>query len=116
MKKLLITSMLIANTIFFFTACESSQSVDQLLKNDMQRSEIIGSFINHQPYRMEMMSAMMQNDSCRKILGQQMMGTPEMMGMMMKEPTRMKGTMNHMVNMAASDSGNVEQGHENEYI
>jgi hypothetical protein len=104
MKKLLITSILIANVIFLFTACESNQSVDQLLKNDAQRSQIITSFINHQPYRMEMMNAMMQNDSCRNVLGQKMMGNPEMMGMMMKDPTRMQGTMNHMVTMAASDS------------
>ena len=68
---------------------ESGQSVDQLLKNDMQRSEIIGSFINHQPHRMEMMSAMIQNDSCRNIMGQQMMGRSERMGMMMKDPTKM---------------------------
>ena len=104
MKRSLITSMLIANAIFLFTACDSNQPVDQLLKNDAQRSEIIGSFINHQPYRMEMMNAMLQNDSCRIIMGQKMMGRPEMMGMMMSNPTKMKGTMDHMVNMAAKDS------------
>jgi hypothetical protein len=104
MKKLLITSILIANAIFLFTACESNQSVDQLLKNDTQRSEIITSFINHQAYRMEMMNAMMANDSSRNIMGQRMMGRPEMMGMMMKDPTKMQGTMNHMVTTAASDS------------
>lgn len=50
-----------------------------------------------------MMNAMMKNDSCRNIMGQKMMANPEMMGMM-KDPTKMKGTMNHMVNMAANDS------------
>lgn len=104
MKKLLIQSMFIAIVMVVFTACDSKQHVDQLLKNDTQRSEIINSFINHQPYRMEMMNAMMENDSCRNIMGQKMMGRPEMMGMMMKDPTKMKGTMNHMVTLAASDS------------
>lgn len=104
MKKLLITSMLIAIAICLFTACETRQPVDQLLKDDTQRSEIIESFINHQPYRMEMMNAMMENDSCRNMMGERMMGRPEMMGMMMKDPTRMKGSMDHMVTMAASDS------------
>ena len=104
MKKLLITSMFIATAIFLFTACETKQPVDQLLKNDSQRSEIISSFVNHQPYRMEMMNAMMQNDSCQLLMGQKMMEKPEMMGMMMSDPTKMKGTMDHMVNMAASDS------------
>jgi hypothetical protein len=104
MKKLLINSILLVNAVFLFTACETKQPVDQLLKNDTQRSEIIESFINHPPYRMEMMNAMMENDSCRNIMGQRMMGNPEVMGMMMKDSTRMKGTMDHMVNMAASDS------------
>jgi hypothetical protein len=104
MKKLLITSMLIASAIFLFTACESNQSADQLLKNDTQRSDIIGQFINHQPYRMEMMDAMLQNDSCRNVMGQRMAGRPEMMGMMMSDPIKMNGTMDHMVAMAASDS------------
>ncbi|MEB2784338.1 hypothetical protein [Algoriphagus persicinus] len=104
MKKSLISSMLIANAIFLFTACQTKQPVDQLLKNDSQRSEIISSFIDHQPYRTEMMNAMMENDSCRLLIGQQMMGRPEMMGMMMSDPTKMRGTMDHMVNMAAQDT------------
>ncbi len=104
MKKLLITLMLIANAILLFTACESKQPVAQLLKNDTQRSEIIDSFVDHQPYRMEMMNAMMENDSCRNILGQKMMENTEMMGMMMSDPAKMMGTMDHMVNMAANDS------------
>jgi hypothetical protein len=104
MKKLLITSMLIMSTALLFTACDSKQPVDQLLKNDAQRSEIIVSFINHQPYRMEMMNAMMANDSSRNFMGQRMMEKPEMMGMMMKDPTKMMGTMDRMVTMAASDS------------
>ncbi len=104
MKKSLITSMILAIGLFLFTACETKQSVDQLLKNDTQRSEIVESFINYQPYRMEIMNAMMQNDSCRNLMGQKMMEKPEMMGMMMSNPTRMKGTMDHMVNIAAKDS------------
>lgn len=96
--------MLIANAVFLFTACDSKQPVDQLLKNDSQRSEIIGSFINHQSYRMEMMNAMMQNDSCLFLMGQKMMEKPEMMGMMMSDPEKMKGTMDHMVNIAAQDT------------
>lgn len=104
MKRSLITSMFIANAIFLFTACEIKQPVDQLLKNDSQRSEIISSFIDHQPYRMEMMNAMMQNDSCRLLMGKKMMGKPEMMGMMMSDPAKIKGTMDHMFNLAAKDS------------
>jgi flavoprotein len=101
MKKTLIQSMFIATTLSFFTACDSQKPVDELLKNDSQRSEIINSFINHQTYRMEMMNAMMENDSSRNIMGQKMMGRTEMM---MNDPTTIKGTMNHMVTMAASDS------------
>lgn len=96
--------MLIAIAMFLFTSCDSKQSADQLLKNDTQRSEIIASLITYQPYRMELMNAMMKNDSCRNMMGQRMMEKPEMMGMMMKDPTKMKGTMGHMVTMAASDS------------
>ncbi|MCJ7468314.1 MAG: hypothetical protein MUO53_16670 [Maribacter sp.] len=70
----------------------------------MLRSEIINSFINHQPYRMEMMNTMMQNDSRRNIMGQRMMEKPEMMGMMMSDPKQMIDSMDHMVTMAASDS------------
>ena len=51
-----------------------------------------------------MMNAMMQNDNCRNIMGQRMMGRPEMMGMMMKDPAKMKGSMDNMVNMAAKDT------------
>lgn len=104
MKKLLIASILISNALLIFTACESNQPVDQLLKNDGQRSEIISAFINHHPYRMEMMNAMMQNDSCRNIMGQRMMDNPEMMGMMMNNPKHMKGTMDQMYNMATRDT------------
>lgn len=104
MKKLLIASMLMASAIFLFIACDSKQPVDQLLKNDAQRSEIITSFINNQAYRMEMMDAMMANDSSRNIMGQRMVGRPEMIGMMMSDPAKIKGTMDHMVNMAANDS------------
>lgn len=104
MKKLPLTSMLIAMAIPLFTACETNQPVDQLLKNDSQRSEIIGSFISHQPYRMEMMNAMMQNDSCQLLMGEKMMEKPEMMGMMMGDPTKMKGSMDHMIHRAAQDT------------
>jgi hypothetical protein len=104
MKKLRITSMLVANAMFLFTACDSKQPLDKLLKNDTQRSEIIASFMDHQPYRMELMNAMMENDSSRNIMSQKMMEKPEMMGMMMQDPIRMKGTMDHMLTMAASDS------------
>ncbi|WP_086543893.1 hypothetical protein [Algoriphagus antarcticus] len=37
-------------------------------------------------------------------MGQRMMENPEMMGMMMKDPTKIKGMMDHMVNMVANDS------------
>ena len=104
MKRSLITSMLIANAILLFAACETKQSGDQLLKNDSQRSEIISSFINHQPYRMEMMNAMMENDSCRLLMGQKMRGKPEMMGMMMNKPLKMRGSMDHMIDMLAQDT------------
>ena len=96
--------MFIANAILLFTACDSKQPVDQLLKNDSQRSEIISSFIDHQPYRVEMMNAMIQNDSCRLLMGQKMMGKPEMTGMMMGDPSKMKESMYHMVEMAAQDT------------
>ena len=33
-----------------------------------------------------------------------MVGKTEMIGMMMSEPAKIKGTMDHMVNMAANDS------------
>jgi hypothetical protein len=51
-----------------------------------------------------MMNAMMENDSCRLLMGQKMMEKPEMMGMMMSDPSKMKGTMDHMVDMAAQDT------------
>jgi len=104
MKRSLIASMLIANAIFLFTACDSKQSVGQLLENDAQRSEIVSKLIDHQPYRMEMMNAMMENDSCRHLMGKKMMEKPEMLGMMMRDPKKMKGSMDHMVNMAAQDT------------
>lgn len=104
MKKFLITSMLVTNAIFLFTACETKQPVDQLLNNDLQRSEIISTVIDHHRYRTEMMNAMVENDSCRLLMGQKMMGRPEMMGMMMSDPQKMKGTMDYMVNMTAKDT------------
>ena len=104
MKRSLITSMFTSIAILLFTACETKQPVDQLLKNDSQRSEIISKFIDHQPYRTEMMNAMMENDNCRLLMGQKMMEKPEMMGMMMSDPSKMKGTMDHMVDMAAQDT------------
>lgn len=104
MKKILITSLFLANAIFLFMACETKQPVDQMLKNDSQRSEIISTFINHQPYRTEMLNAMMDNDSCRLLMGQQMMDRPEMMGMMMGDPAKINRSMDHMVNMAAQDT------------
>ena len=104
MKKSLSTSLLIPIAILIFTACENKQPVDQFLKNDMHRSEIISTVIDHHPYRTEMMNAMVENDSCRLLMGQKMMGRPEMMGMMMGDPQKMKGTMDHMFNMASKDS------------
>lgn len=104
MKKLLITLILIANAIFLFTACEPTQPLDQILKNDPQRAAIMDSIIAHQPYRMEMMNAMLQNDSCRQLMGQKMMEKPDMMGVMMSNPKNMKGTMEHMVSMADKDT------------
>jgi len=104
MKKTRITLTLTLFALFMFTACETEQPVDQLLKDETQRSEIIASFIGHQAYRMEMMTALMENDSCRNIMGEKMMENPKMMGHMMKDPTKMMGSMDQMVNMAANDS------------
>ena len=46
----------------------------------------------------------MENDSCQLLMGQKMMEKPEMMGIMMSDSAKMKGTMDHMVNMAGKDS------------
>ncbi len=52
---------------------------------------------------MEMMNTMIQSDSCRNIMGQKMVAKSEMEGMM-KDPTKMKATMDHLVIIAANDS------------
>lgn len=47
---------------------------------------------------------MMQNDSCRNIMGQRMMEKPEMMGMIMNIPKHMKGSMDQIYAMANKDT------------
>jgi hypothetical protein len=58
MKKSLIPLTLIVSALFLFTACDSPRSLDQMLENDSDRSNIMSSIINHQPYRLEMVNGL----------------------------------------------------------
>lgn len=103
MKRFLTTSMLIASTLFVFTACDSPESIDEMLDDNSDRSHIIASIIDHPPYRNEMVNEMMDHDSTRAIMSRKMMDRPGMMGMM-NNTTRMRNSVNQMVEMASKDS------------
>ncbi len=99
MKKLIILSMFMAGAISLFTACNSKQTVDQFLMDDTQRKDIITALVHHPSYRMEMMREMMNNDSCKQMMGQNMMKDPGMMSMMMSDSSMMHNMMNGNKNM-----------------
>jgi hypothetical protein len=103
MKKSLIPLTLLVSALFLFTACDSPRSLDQMLENDSDRSNIMSSIINHQPYRLEMVNEMMDHDSTRAIMGRRMMERPGMMGMS-NDTTRMRSSVNQMIDMASKDS------------
>ena len=105
MKKFTILSITIATAMSLLLACNSTQTADQFLKNDNQRKDIVVAIAHHQPYMIEMMHEMMNNDSSKQMMGHSMMSDPGMMKMMMNGDKSMHNKMmGHMMDMAEKDS------------
>jgi hypothetical protein len=94
MKKQTIFSILIAATLILITSCNSKPSADNYLQDETQRKEIISAIVHHQPYMIEMVHEMMDNDSCKQV----------MMDNMMMDPSMKEMHMNMMMNMCKDDS------------
>lgn len=95
----------------FFTACQESQTTEQVLADEAQRQEIMQTIVNKHDMMMEMMG-MMMNGQYSKMM---MSGNKEMMGMMMGDqqimqdmmketPGMMEGMMQNMMEMCQNDS------------
>ncbi|MDI1235170.1 MAG: hypothetical protein PSX81_12885 [bacterium] len=88
----------------FLFACNSKQTADQSLNDDSQRKGIITSIVHHSPYMNEMMQEMMNNDSCKQMMVDGIMGNSGMMKMMMNNSSMHSMMMDHMMGMAKTDS------------
>lgn len=116
MKKATIFSILIATTLILVTSCSSKPSTDDYLKDNQNRKEIVSSIVHHQPYMVEMIHEMMNSDSCKQLMMENMMKDPGMkdkhMGMMMsmcKEDSSMcKMMMNKTMEMCDADTSKCE--------
>ena len=64
-------------------SCNSKPSADEYLKDDNQRKEVVLAIAHHQPYMSEMMQQMMNSDSCKQMMSENMMSDPGMMKTMM---------------------------------
>jgi len=73
MKKLTILPILLASAMVLFSACNSKQTAEQTLKDDNQRKDIFATVAQSNPYRLEMMNEMMNNDSCKQMMMNKMM-------------------------------------------
>lgn len=94
MKRFTIYSTLFIAAISLLSACNTKQTTDQLLKDDIRRKEINTAIIQNPAYHMELMQMMMNTDSNKQMMGQNMVQDPGMMNMM----------MTNMMNMADKDS------------
>jgi hypothetical protein len=94
MKKHSSFPIFIVAVMTLLLSCNTKQSADQYLNDDNQRKDIIASMVHHQSYMSEMMHEMMNNDSCKQMMGQSMMSDSGMTNMM----------MNDMVGMCNKDS------------
>ena len=82
--------------------CNSNQTADQFLKDDLLRKEIIVSIVHHQPYMTEMLHEMMNNDSSKLMLTQSMMSNPSMKTTMMDNMMKMCETDSVMCKLMMS--------------
>ncbi len=55
------------------TACNSSQSPDQSLKDDSHRTKIMSTMVKDPIYAKEMVDAMMHDDNCKQMMMDKMM-------------------------------------------
>jgi len=92
-------SVIIAAALTLLFACNSKQTADQYLQDEHHRKDIVLAMVHHPSYRTEMMHEMMNNDSCKQLMGQSMMSDQGMMKMMMNNP--------EMMNNMTSDSSMV---------
>jgi hypothetical protein len=116
MKKLTILSIFIAATLGLLSACNTKQAAAQGLKDDGQRKDIMSGIIHNQPYAAEMMHEMMNNDSCKNMMGESMMKDtsmmkkmmPNMMGMCGNDTLACKMMMGKMADMCDADAGKCD--------
>lgn len=83
MKSQKILPILMSISINLFFSCNSKPTVEQYLKDDHQRRDVIHTMVHHQPYMAEMMHEMMNNDTCRQMMMDNMMNNKSMKGMHM---------------------------------
>ena len=108
MKSLIILPILFAATVIILVSCNSKQTAHNYLKDDNQRKEIVLAMAHHQPYMTEIMNEMINNDTCKQLMGSAMMGNSgmmnRMMGMMMDNHQMQHQMMSNMLNKCVLDS------------
>ncbi len=85
-----------------FTACNSKQSAEESLKDDNHRKDIFTTIAQTKPYMSEMMNEMMNNDSCKQMM------MDNMMSMCNEDSTMCKMMMGKTMEMCAMDESKCE--------
>ncbi len=99
MKKAFSLSIVTLVVMSVLLSCNSKQSADEYLKDDNQRKEVVVAIANHQPYMSEMMQQMMNSDSCKQMMSENMMSNPGMMKTMMGDMMSMCNKDSSMCSM-----------------
>ena len=124
MKKTFSFSIIVLAVMSSLLSCNSKQTADEYLKDDIQRKDVVNSIAHHQPYMSEMMKQMMSSDSCKQMMSENMMSNPGMMNTMMGDMMSMcnkdssmckmmMGTMKSQPNVMKSMKGLCEMNNMN---
>ena len=83
MKKFSLFSISFVAATMLMVACNPTQTTEQYLKDDIQRNAVVVAIAHNQSYMTEMMGEMMNNDSCKMMMGNSMIKDDAMKNMMM---------------------------------
>jgi len=75
MKKQKIHPILFLTALWFPASCNSNTTADQYLQDVYHRKDIVLTMVHHHPYMTVMMQEMMNNDSCKQMMRDDLMST-----------------------------------------